>query len=266
MAQTRSFWRERNHTFRDDQFSPARGRDFWELSPLAALTSPTVAFWFYDDFLTQASTKAAQSGHWTIIEDDGAGTADGVADAKGGIYYQYCDGDQHDEFYIVSNNEHWIVEAGKPIWLEWKVCLEEANTNKAKWLFGLMDAAGADSILDAGGPAATYDGAVWFTNAADLYLDYESSNAGVQTTTADAQVYVSGVFHKLGIFFDTKYTTDTVAKVRFFFDGVEMTTSHNLTIAGLEEMHLIGGVKAGNAGDTNEEHMIVDYVKVVQIR
>jgi len=264
--QSGSYWRERNFSFRNEFYSLTKGQDFWELCPLSTHTSPAVAFWTYDDFFTQASTKAAQSGNWTIIEDDGAGGTDAVQDAKGGIYYHYADGDQHDEAYIVSNNEHWIVQAGKPIWLEWKVALEEANTNQAKWIFGLMDAAGADSILDAGGPAASYDGAVWFTNAGDLYLDYESSNAASQTTTANAQVYVSGVYHKLGIWIDTKYTTDTVAKVRFFFDGVEMTTSHNLTIAGLEEMHLIAGVKAGKVGDNNEEHLILDYVKIVQIR
>jgi len=48
-------------------------------------------------------------------------------------------------------------------------------------------------------------------------------------------------------------------------DGV-IGTAHTITLAGLEEMHAIVGVKAGMAGDNNEEQIDIDYMKIVQVR
>jgi len=263
--QTRAYWKQFNMTFRDEVYGPDKNASLWQLCPLVALLDPSIAHTFYDDFYIQPSTKASAWGAWTVVEDDGASGTDGVADGIAGIYTQYADGDANDESYLISANETWKFAAGKSLWFEAKVGVIEGATNEANLIVGLMDAAGADSLLDtAGGPAASYDGAVFFVLGGALSYYAESSNAASQTTSDALGTITSGTANKFGFFFKSESTSDTTGTIQFYVDGVAVGDEHTITLAGLEEMHAIIGVKGGSSAA--EEAFFIDYIKVVQIR
>lgn len=262
--QTRSYWKRNNLTFRDETFGPAKDASLWQTCPIAALTDPSIATVFYDEFFVQPSTKASQWGFWTVVEDDGAGGSDGVADGVNGIYTQYCDGDDNDESYLISSYESWKFAAGKSLWFEAKVGVIEGSTNKANFLVGLMDAAAADAIVDnEAGPAASYDGAVFFKLGGALSYYAESSKAGTQTTSSALGSIVSGTANKFGFWFNSESTSDTTGTIQFYVDGVAVGSEHTITLSGLGDMQAIVGVKGNGAA---EEAFFIDYMKIVQIR
>lgn len=263
--QTRGYWKWQNQSFRDEVFGPAEGLSIWQYCPHFAEQMPDVFHVFKDEFYFQTATKAAPSHHWTVVEDDPGGAASGELDEAGGWYAHGCDGNQHDESYVISVSEAWKFAAAKALWFEARVRLTEKNVNQARYIVGLMDAAGADALIDAGGPAASYDGAVFFKEAGALVIGFETSNAGAQVTTANVHTFVSGDIIRLGFMFFTEGAADATALIYPFVNGV-IGTAHTITLAGLEEMHAIFGVKAGNAGDTNEEQIDIDYMRIVQVR
>jgi len=263
--QTRAFWKEQNMTFRDEVYGPAQNGSLWQLCPLVAHIDPSIATLFYDDFFIQPGTKASAAGNYLIVEDDGASGTDAVGDGAGGIYTQYADGDDEDESYLISAHETWKFAAGKSLWFECKCGVIEGATNEAQFIVGLMDAAGADAIQDAeAGPAAEYDGAVFFKVGGALSYYAESSNATTQTTSDALGSIVSGTANKFGFFFKSESTSDTTGTIQFFVDGVAVGNPHTITLSGLEEMHFLIGVKSG--ASAAEDAFFIDYVKIIQIR
>ena len=263
--QTRGSWNQYNMTFRDEVYGPSQGGSIWQLCPYPVLLDPSVGHVYYNDFYVQNSTKAAATDEWIITEDDGAGGTDGVIDSACGIYKQYCDGDNDDESYLISKSETWKFAAGKSLWLEARIAITQGATNKANWICGLMDAAGANAAQDGGaGPAATYDGAVFYGVEGALTYGFETSNAGTQVTTAPASGWtsVSGTFMNLGFWFKSESTSDTTGTITPYVNGAA-GTAHTITLAGLEEMHFIIGVKSDGSA---EEAFSIDYLKVAQVR
>ena len=251
--QTRSYWRSQNLAFRDDDYSPSQGVSIWEFCPQLAALDPSVAFTFFDDFYSMDST--ATVGGYTIVADGGGAQA--PTDAAGGVLSIGTDGDDNDEAYLSSIHEVFKFATGKPLWFEARVKCAEANTDDANLIIGLSDTVGADSLLDtAGGPMASYDGAVFFKVDGGTVWQFETSNAAAQVTTASAGAFVTDTWYRLGLYFDG------VSSITPYIDGVA-GTAHAITLAGLEEMHLLLGAKAG---DANEEKLLVDYIKIVQIR
>jgi len=262
--QTRAYWKNYNMTFRDVNLGPSEGGSFWQTCPIVAHLDPSNASVFYDDFFYQPSTKAAQSGAWTIVEDDTAAGTDAVLDARGGQYKHYCDqASDNDEAYLFTFKESWILTAGYSLWMEARVAFVEGSTNKGNFLVGMTDAAGADMIADDGaGPKSEYDGAVFWNLEGALTRSFETSNATTQSTATSCGSHVSGTFTNYGIWFKTESTSDTVAVCTPYIDGVAYT-ARNLTLSGLAEMEFCVGCKSDG---TAEEAFIIDYVKIVQIR
>jgi hypothetical protein len=246
--------------------APASGKSLWHTCPLPLLVDPSLAHIFYDDFYIQPSTKASAWGDWTVVEDDGKGGTDGVGDAAGGIYTQYCDADDEDESYLISDHESWLFAAGKSMWLECRMAIVEGTANDANWIMGLMDAAGANAIQDAGaGPAASFDGAVFYGLEDTLTYGFGTSNAAVQDLTsnpATTWTMVSGTMMNLGFHFDSKSTADTTGYITPYVNGVP-GIRQSITLSGLAEMEFIIGVKSNG---TSEEAFQIDYLKIVQVR
>ena len=141
--------------------------------------------------------------------------------------------------------------------MEARLKVDEANTDDANVIVGLSDAAGADMLLDNGaGPAASYDGAVFFKVDGTLAWQFETSNAGDQVTNAAVGTYTDDTFAKVGFYFDGATT------ITPYFNGTA-GTAHTISCTGLQEMHLFFGVKTGS---TNEEAIEIDYIKCVQLR
>jgi len=193
--------------------------------------------------------------NWDITAD--AGGVQAAIDGAGGIISIKCDGDDNDEAYIASSFESWLFTTNKKLRFKARVKCTEAATDDANLVAGLSSVIGADFLLDNGaGPAATYDGAVFFKVDGGTVWQTETSNAGTQVTSASVGAFSSATWTILEIEYDPN--DDVTAKVSFSIDGAGVSV-HDLTISGLEEMHLILGVKAGGGA---EETLLVDYVSV----
>ena len=212
---------------------------------------------------------------WLSVGDAGGSAV--VSDGAGGVLTVQTGGTDNDEFYCISAVELLKVAANKPITILARVKFTEANTDDANMIFGFMDVAGANSLLDdSGGPSASYDGAVIFKVDGETRWRVESSNAGTQVTT-ETDVTAGGSWQTLRI--DITPINAKTADVVFWIDpsgGQDLfqvreqsavpqnpAIKHTLSISGLEEMHLIFGAKAGGG---NAESLLVDYVSVWQKR
>lgn len=212
---------------------------------------------FFDDFFNYDDT--ASVGKWAETHDGTPAT--GESDAVNGVLSMATGATDNNETYIASIAECWKFQADKRLFFEARVKLTEANTDDANIIVGLSDTVGADSLLDDGaGPMASYDGAVFFKVDGGTVWQAETSNAGTQDTDTNAGAFTSASWHKLSIYYD--YNDGTTAQVYFYVDGV-LGATLDLTIAGLEEMHILLGAKAG---DANAETLLVDYVHVAAER
>lgn len=212
---------------------------------------------YFDDFFSYDDT--ATVGDYVEVSD-GTPAVD-VGDANNGVLSIACGSTDNDETYISSMHEIFKFETNKNFFFEARVKLTEANTDDANIIIGLSDTVAADSLVDNGaGPMASYDGVVFFKVDGGTVWQFETSNAGTQNTNTNIGSFTSGSWHKLGFFYD--YNDGVTAIVTPFLDGVA-GTAKNLTIAGLAEMHVLMGVKAG---DTNAETLLVDYVHALKDR
>ncbi len=215
---------------------------------------------YFDDFFEYDAT--ATVGNWAVVEDAGAGTGDVLVDAAGGVLNVGPDGDDNDEVYVSSIAEIFQFQATKRLYFEARVKLTEANTDDANVIIGLSDTVAADSLLDdGGGPMASYDGAVFFKVDGGTKWQFEASNAGTQDTNTDVGTRASGTWVVLGFTYD--YNDGTTAIITPYVNGVA-DTAVGATIAGMAEMHILLGCKAGGTG--TEEIFQVDYVHVVAER
>lgn len=256
VAYSRSLWQSGNIAFSDSRYGAAGVNGVWASCPSLAALDPGVAFTYLDDFFAYDDT--ATVGGYAEVSD--AGTIV-TTDAVGGVLSVPTGGTDNNETYVSTIHEIVKVADDKPIWFEARVKLTEANTDDANIIVGLSDTVGANTLLDnGGGPAASYDGAVFFKVDGGTVWGFETSNAGTQATTASAGAFTSGAWTRLGFHVDPN--DGTTALVTPYIDGVA-GTALNLTISGLEEMHIVVGAKAGGA---NAETLLVDYVKVVQVR
>lgn len=255
---TRGYNRSHNVSFRDETYSLTKGSSLWELAPiLAALCSPENYLLFRDDFLDV--NTVATSGRWKITKD--GSVTQTILDRKGGWLNAVTDVNDNDEVYVASQAESFLFEASKPVWFEAQVELTEAATNKANILVGFVDVAGANSLLDnGGGPPASYSGAVWFKVDSGTVWQFETSNAGTQSTTTSAGAFASATTYRLGMIFDPN--DGITGKVTPYLNGTAGTVK-DITLASLTEMHLCFGVKAGSAA---AETLKVDWVHVLAVR
>ena len=211
---------------------------------------------FWDDCFTYDITN-----DWAVVEDAGATEADKLLDEANGVVQIGCDGDDNDECYVSSIAEIFKFETDKRLFFEMRVKLTEANTDDANIIIGLSDTVAADSLVDDGaGLMASFDGAVFFKVDGGTVWQFGASNAAAQDINTNAGAFSDGAWTKLGFLYD--YNDGVTAIVTPYIDGVAGTPV-DLTIAGLEEMHILRGVKAG---DINEEALMTDYIHVVYAR
>jgi len=209
---------------------------------------------FFEDFFT-----FNDDDNWVDTVSD-AGTVDSI-DASGGVLSIATGATDNNESYVSSEHETFLFQTDKKLILEARVKLTEANTDDANIIVGLSDTVAADSLIDDGaGPMASYDGAVFFKVDGGTVWQAETSNATTQKTDTDAGAFSDDTWTILQIIYD--YNDGVTANVTFYVDGT-LGATLTLTIAGLQEMHLLLGAKAG---DANAETLLVDYVHVIQER
>ncbi len=235
----------------------------YEGAPLAF--DPAYAYEFFDDFLTPASATASDYTAYTSTDDAGTGT-NAFQDVVGGVYNVVTAAADNDYHAMSSVAENWKFAEGKPLWFEARFKLAEANTNESTWWFGLTDTLTTGGMqANVAGPLASYDGAlIYKTPETAMTVNFETSNAATQSTLAAFATGVSNTWHRCGFYFDGAPTTSYLYP--WFYNGTiwAMGTRQPITLSGLEEMHLVFGVKAGPTGGA--ETLQVDYVRCLQLR
>jgi hypothetical protein len=122
------------------------------------------------------------TARWTSVLSD-SGTA-AVGDEVGGVVtLSPSDGTvaDNDEAYI-NTKEIFKIAAGKPIELAALVQFTQAATNAANVYVGLMDAVGANALVDnGGGPKTSFSGAGFFCKDGSLNWHVIYSDGSTQT-------------------------------------------------------------------------------------
>ena len=229
----------------------------WSIAGSSPVVSGLGQIIFKDDFFRYDNT--ATVGGYAEVSD--GGTIANI-DGNGGILSIACGGTAENESYVSSLTEVFKFQTDKNGFFEARVKLTEANTDEANIIVGLSDTVGADSLLDAdAGPMASYDGAVFFkVGGGGVVWQFESSNAGTQDTEVSVGAFTDAAWHTLG--FRYEFKDGVTATITPYVNGVAGTPV-TLTISGLEEMHLLMGVKAGSS---NAETLLVDYIYYTQDR
>jgi hypothetical protein len=218
--------------------------ELWGNCPwINSLLDPSLAFTFFDDFLLPASATMSDVMAWTVGTDGSSGT-DAFQDAAGGVVNLVTAAADNDYKTWSSVAENWLFASGKKLWFEARFKLSEANTNESTWWFGFTDTLTTGGMqANASGPLASYDGAlIWKTPETALTVNFETSNAGTQNTLSEFATSASNTWQRAGFYFDGTATTSTITP--YFHDGTSWTagTAQNITLSGLEEMHLVMGV------------------------
>ncbi len=210
-------------------------------------------FLLFDEF-TKLDTV-----QWSAVNDGATGT-NAVVDRKGGWVNIVTAGADNDYHYLTSAGEHFIFDATTPVLFQAKVRLTEANTDDANIVIGLTDTVTAGILVnDGAGVATSFDGALFYKVDGGSSWKFTTSNASAQTTTTPV-AFTSGADYVVGFVYSPM--DGVTGKIQPFINGVAYTP-HNITISGLEEMHVILGVKAGG---TSAETLGVDYVYARQDR
>ena len=242
----------------------------WAGSPSS---SPFEFYELFDDFMSPASSTASDVTVWTTVDDSSTGT-NAFQDAVGGIYNVVTAASDNDHHAMRTLSKPFQFLAGKRLWLEARVKLSEGTTNESTWWVGLTDTLTTGGMqAHAAGPLASYDGALIFkTPETAMTLNFETSNAGAQVTTAapTAALSVTNTWTRVGFFFDggnsSSATTATFTPFYAVNDSNTFIagTAHDYTLASSAVMHLIFGVKAGPTAAA--ETLQIDYIKCVQER
>jgi len=233
--------------------------------------SPHAFFELFDDFMNPATTAISDATAWTVLSDGATGTPV-FQDAAGGIFNVVTAAADNDYSAYSSVTEPFKFAAGKRLWFEARVKVAEATTDDSTWWVGLIDTLTTGGMqADALGPLASYDGAlIYKTPETALTLNFESSNAGTQVTSAAEVTSVTDTWNRVGFFFDggNSDSATTATLTPFYAVNGSNTfvrgASQTITLAGLEEMHVVYGIKAGPGGAA--ETLQVDYICVVQER
>lgn len=222
----------------------------WQTAPiLEALQDPKGYSLFRDDYFNADTTF-----NYALVTDSGGSATS--TDATGGICTISTAGADNDESYLSTYAENWKFAASKPMWFEAYV----AGVGSHNFIVGVSDTVGANFLLDTeAGPAASYDGAVFFVDGGSVWK-FETSNAGTQVTNTSLGAYATTVGVRLGFIFDPN--DGTTGKITPYFNGVAGTT-HDITLSGLEEMHIVVGAKAKTAAAAV---INIDYVQALQVR
>lgn len=239
----------------------------WGNAPwLNCLLDPSLGHVFFDDFINPASATASDYHAYTSTDDSGTGT-NAFQDGAGGIYNVVTAASDNDYHAMSTVAENWKLAAGKKLWFEARFKIAEATATEPAFWFGFTDTLTTGGFqAEAAGPLASYDGLLIWKDESGTVLNFETSNAGTQATTSGMATFISNTWTRVGFYFDGTATTGVVTPY-YSVDGssaLAAGTSQNVTLSGMDEMHLVWGVKAGPTEAA--ETLQVDYIRALQLR
>ena len=217
-----------------------------------------------DDFVNAASATASSVIAWATVDDGATGT-NAFQDASGGVYNVVTAAADNDYHAMTSPTEVFKFTAGKKAWFKARVKVAEATTNESTWWVGVTDTTTTGGMqANTAGPLASYDGALfWKTPETALTLNFETSNAGTQNTLSTFATSVTSTWTTVAFYWDGISTVTPFAAVNDS-DVMIPYTPQALVATGLEEMHLVFGVKAGPTAAA--ETLQIDYIYMAQER
>lgn len=216
----------------------------------------SVWFGFDEDFLSFSNGD--------LFTDTSADTGASCAsqDAAGGKVLLTTGATLNNEAYLHTTKEIFKFAEGKTIIAEWDFQYTEAATNKANVIMGLVDAVGANTLVDDGvGPKSSYSGAVFFKVADATVWNTEVSISNTQGTDATAVTAGGATAQVFRI--EVSTTSATSATALFYIDGTLVNTEV-FTYTGATEMMFVVGMKAG--GNGTSETGLIDRARVYQKR
>jgi len=226
-------------------------------------------FHFSDDFTTYVTAD-----DWTLVAL-AAGTA-AVGDAANGVIVITTAATDNDDTAIVQTAETLLIADGKPISFYCRASITEAATNVANGFVGLINAAAADDMVNAGaGMRVDFSGATFFKVDGSLNWNVIYSDGTTQTAveltaanslTKEAVAHVSAVMQDFKI--DIIPKTSTKVDINFYVGAVDgnldlVYRMIDKTYASATEMQAEFYLKAGSAA---AEIMSVDYVAIDKLR
>ena len=191
------------------------------------------------------------------------------SDAAGGVIAVTTGATDNNETYLKTTKELFLFAAGKPLHAAARLKFSEASGTGANVAFGLMNAVGADSILDDGaGLKSSYSGVTFFKVDGGTLWNCECSIATTRTGTTllSAANSLDKVAHTApGTAYQWLEITvipfsATEATAVFSIDGVDVKSTV-FTYTSATEMQLFVGVKAGNG---NAQTVTVDFLGCLQ--
>ncbi len=203
----------------------------------------------FDHFIT--------ADRWTSLEADSGSSVAAANAAEGGLILT-TGGSDNDEVYVHLTKELFLIADDKPMSCQARLAFAEASTPDINVLFGFQSAVVVNSLQDnAGGPLATYSGAVFFKLDGELFWRFETSLGSAQTTTRLAAVSPAGAadFHTLQIDIRRRDAT-TVEIVPMIdesggnnpvqaLDNTGVKVKHTITLGSPTEMSIVCGAKSG---------------------
>ena len=237
-----------------------------DADPLADLPEldPTRVIKVFDDFTYGQDATTSATITWGSVDDGGTGT-NAFQDAVGGVYNVVTAASDNDYHAMVTQQEMFKFTTGKRAWFKARVKLSEATTQESTWWVGVTDTTTTGGMLaNALGPLASYDGALFFkTPETSMTLNFETSNAGTQVTSSGIATTVTDTWTTVAFYWDGQGKVYPFAAVNGS-DTLTPFTAQELSATGLEEMHVVFGVKAGPTAAA--ETLQVDYILMAQER
>lgn len=240
----------------------------WNGAPSLLNPDPISAIRIFEDFINPASATASDTLAWVDMNDGATGT-NAFQDIAGGWFNIVTAAANNDYHGFRSQNKTFLFAAGKKTWFEARFKIAEATTNESAWWFGFNDTTTTGGFqAGTSGPLASFSGVLMYKNSASMALNMMTSNAAAQATTAAMATVVTNTITRVGFYFDGTATTSVVTP---WYEvtgvaGASMIAGapQNITLAALNPMYLMWGVKAGASGAA--ETLQTDYIAAVQIR
>lgn len=216
-------------------------REFFSNMPMSG--NPDLVVYF-NDFLVAQDYAA---GDWVVTETDAGATEAITANELNGALTLTNTATENDIVQLQSAEEFVKLSAGKRVWFETKLKIDNVGQND-----GFVGLATTDTTIIAGTTDSV--GFRWLDGSAAVASITEDNTS--ETTTAAVHTLVAATYVTLGFYWDG------VSKVKFFVNRA-LKATHTATIEQTNQLALTFTLMAG---DAVADAMIIDYIYLAQER